>query len=150
MTFRYRALDPSGDMQFGRGGALFLVDSPAAVAQSILTRLNLWQGEWWLDLSEGTPWAQSVLGKPVGPGLPDAAIRARILGTPFVTRIDSYSAAYDSTARSLTINATVDTSFGQVIVTAALPMPPTTLDLGPPALPAPPATTTAALPPKRG
>jgi hypothetical protein len=116
MTFRYRTLDASYDMTFGRGGANFLVDSPAAVAQSILTRLLLWQGEWYLDLLDGTPWMQQILGKPRQPGLPDAAIRARILGTAYVTQITDYASVFESTARSLTISAKVFTAFGPVTV----------------------------------
>lgn len=114
MTFRYRALDANGDMTFGRGAANFLVDSPAAVAQAILTRLNLWTGEWWLDLSIGTPWLQQILGKPRGPGSPDAAIRQRILTTPYVTNLTDYASNYNPTNRSWVVSCKVFTAFGQV------------------------------------
>ena len=113
--FRYRTLDASGDMQFGRGGGNFLVDSPQAVAQAILTRLSLWAGEWFLDLTEGTPWMQQILGKPRQPGSnPDTAIRTRILGTPYVRRITDYASAYNSTTRRWAVACQVYTAFGQV------------------------------------
>ena len=57
---------------------------------------------------------QQVLGKPRQPGLPDAAIRARILSTPFVTRLYDYASGYNATARSLTISCKIITAFGQV------------------------------------
>lgn len=101
-------------MTFGRGGANFLVDSPTAVAQAVLTRLRLWQGEWWLDLSSGTPWLQQILGERRQPGAPDAAIRARIMGTPFVTRIEDYASAYNSTNRTFVVSAKIWTAFGVV------------------------------------
>jgi hypothetical protein len=120
MTFRYRRLSPEGDMQFGRGIQNFLVDSPAAVAQAIMTRLNLWTNEWFLDLSAGTPWMQQVLGKPRQPGSsPDAAIRSRILGTPYVTRITNYASNFNSTNRSWTVSCRVFTAFGSVTTAPA-------------------------------
>jgi hypothetical protein len=114
MTFRYRALDASLDMTFGRGIGNMLIDSPAAVAQAILTRLCLWTGEWWLDLDEGTPWMQQILGKPRGYGSPDAAIQTRILGTPYVTRITDYASNYNPANRSWIVGCKVFTAFGQV------------------------------------
>ena len=53
---RNRAMDANGDYQFGRSG-LFLVDSPAGVAQAIKTKLLLAAGEWFLDADEGTPYS---------------------------------------------------------------------------------------------
>jgi hypothetical protein len=117
--FRYRTLDENYDMMFGRGGYNFLVDNPTAVAQSVLTRLQLWMGEWWLDLNAGTPWLQQVLGKPRGPGSPDAALRARISGTPFVTRLYDYASSSNTTARTFTVSCKVNTAFGPVLVAPA-------------------------------
>jgi hypothetical protein len=124
--FRYRRLSNTpngGDMQFGHGAADFLVDSSAAVAQAIYTRLMLWQGEYWLNLLAGTPWYQQILGKPRGPGAPDAAIRARIAGTPFVVRIINYGSAFNPTNRSWTVGAQVDTTFGRIDLNFVLPVP---------------------------
>jgi hypothetical protein len=127
MTFRYRQLDYNlanpqavgGDMTFGRGGFNFLVDNPTAVAQAVLTRLNLWMGEWFLNRQSGTPWLQQILGHSPARGLPDAAIRARILGTPFVTRMESYSSEYNSTYRTFVVSCQLYTAFGQVTTAPA-------------------------------
>lgn len=122
---RYRTLDANLDMTFGEGGTNFLINSPAAVGQLVYTRLLLLQGEWFLDIFEGTPYATQILGK--GTSLTyDNAIRARILGTEGVLRIT----AYDSNLvnRALTVEATIDTLYGE----ANLPI--TTLGL-PPVIP---------------
>ena len=116
MTFKYRALDADGDYSFGHSEADFLKDSPAAVAQAVKTRLLLWQGEWFLDLSEGTPWNQQILANS-RPGTRDAAIRNRILGTPFVTRILDYASSVDVKSRSFTVSCKIDTAFGEASVT---------------------------------
>jgi hypothetical protein len=92
---RFRALDANGDYSGGRGQGNFLINSPACVAQSVLTRLKLWQGQWFLDLTEGTPWLQQILGKTSKQAY-DLAIRARVLGTQGVTAITSYSSTLDT------------------------------------------------------
>jgi len=60
---RYRRLTAAGDMNFGSQQADFLRDTPETVAQAVLTRLRLWLGEWFIDLTTGTPYQQAVLGK---------------------------------------------------------------------------------------
>ena len=109
---RYRALSLSGDYTFGAGLANFLINTPAAVAQSVKTRLLLWQGQWFLDTTIGTPWLTDVLGKNTQ-SLYDRAIRTVILETIGVTSIENYSSTFDSTARTLTVTMTLNTIYGQ-------------------------------------
>lgn len=115
---RYRALSPDGDYTFGQGSANFLIDSPEAVAQSVLTRLLLWQGEWFLDVTAGTPWLQGILGTGTKP-LYDLLIRQRVTDTLGVTGIASYSSQLD-VERGLSVTMTIDTEFGQAKVNTVL------------------------------
>jgi hypothetical protein len=110
---RVRALDANGDMMFGHSLADFLVDSPQAVLQCVLTTLKLYQGEWFLDTTAGTPWNTQVLGAGTQ-SLYDNAIRSSILSVTGVTGISSYSSSFDATTRRLTVTAVVETQFGQV------------------------------------
>lgn len=117
---RYRALSvPDRDYTFGQAQANFLVNSPAAVAQSVLTRLLLFTGEWFLNLAEGMPWSISVLGKGTK-ALYDQAIQQRVLATQNVLSIDAYASSLDDTTRSLSVEMTITTSFGQVNVQVIL------------------------------
>lgn len=104
-------MSATGDMQFGQGGANFLANSSAAVAQLIGTRLKLWQGEWFLDTLAGTPWLQQIIGKNTQL-LYDEAIRETILLTPGVVGLVSYASSFDHALRTLTVTATVDTIYG--------------------------------------
>lgn len=113
---RYRKLDPAGDYTFGHSQTDFLVDSPEAVAQAILTRLNLSTGEWFLNTSDGTPMDQ-ILGTGHQTTF-DQAIKDRILNTPGVIGITSYFSTIDSVVRSIRISATVDTLYGVATVTS--------------------------------
>ncbi len=117
---RYRALSPTGDFTFGQGKANFLVDSPATVGQAILTRLRLWTGEWFLDLTEGTPWLTGILGRN-GTGAADLAIQNRILGTPGVVSIVSYSSYLNPATRQFTVSGVVvQTQYGAITVTQGI------------------------------
>lgn len=112
---KQRALDLLGDFTFGLGRP-FLSNSPACVAQAILTRLRLEVGEWFLDNQDGTDYKRIVgYNNFVGR---DLAIRARILDTPGVTRIAKYNSTI-SVARRMVVNATVDTAYGrtQIVTT---------------------------------
>jgi hypothetical protein len=104
----YRTLDANGDYVIGRT----LVDSPEAVAQAVKTRLLLWQGEWFLDITDGTPYMQGILGHNRNY---DFAIKARILNTPGVTEITSYSSGI-SPNRALSVTCTINTAYGPATV----------------------------------
>jgi hypothetical protein len=116
---RYRRLSASGDYMFGRGGANFWVNEPGAVAQAILTRLKLLQGEWFLDSTAGTPYATSILGTGKS-ALRDLAIQQEILQTNGAQSIDQYSSEFDPIKRLFSVQATVTTIFGQTQVQTSL------------------------------
>jgi hypothetical protein len=113
---RYRQLTTSGDYVAAQP---FLIDTPQTVAQAILTRLKLWQGEWFLDITDGTPYLQSILGKPYALN-PDVYIKQRILTTPEVTSILSYTSNFDGGTRAYTFSATVATAYGTATVSGTL------------------------------
>lgn len=116
---RYRALDAAGDGTFASGFTQFLVNSPAAVGQAVLTRLLLLTGEWFLDTSEGTPYSTDILGTGTQTTY-DLAIQDRILNTEGVVGIVNYSSVNPAGTRRLTVQATIDTIYGQTEITANL------------------------------
>src|SRR5438270_11050885 len=88
---RYRKLHPvTGDMMFGSGQSDFWRDQPEAVAQSVLTRLMLWYGTWFADMSEGTPWQTEVLGERTRQTR-DVMLRTRVNETDGVSGIVQYA-----------------------------------------------------------
>jgi len=116
---RYRRLSASGDYVFGQGASEFLIDTPDAVAQAVLTRLRLATEEWFLDLNEGTPYSTEILGENTQP-LYDQAIRDRILGTSGVTGIQDYASYLDTSTRALTVTCSINTLYGAVTITESL------------------------------
>lgn len=109
---RYRKLDKNGDMCFGGGRGDFYVDTPEMVAQSVKTRLCLWLEEWFLDVTDGTPWAQLVLGRHTEQTFA-IALKKRILGTQGVKSIESIEFLNDKDTRHLTMHCVLNTDFGK-------------------------------------
>lgn len=107
----YRQLDAQGDYQLG----VFLSNSPATVAQAVQTRLLLWRGEWFLDVTDGTPYMQDILGHGTNY---DLEIQDRILGTTGVLEITSYSSSVVN--RALSVQCTLKTLYG--VVSLGIPL----------------------------
>ncbi len=106
------ALDKNYEPIFASQQAL-LTDLEA-VAQTIGTRLRLFQGEWWESLTEGTPLFQSILGEGRQLTAVAAVLRQRILSTPYVTSISNVSISLNR--RALSYSCSVQTVFGPITV----------------------------------
>lgn len=110
-----RVLDPvTGDIvtsgvQFTSG-----VDE---VAQTVKTRLHLFYGEYFRDITDGTPWWEVILGKGGSLSSKEAAIKNRIVRTEGVVRLTSFSTTFDINTRVYTINAGILTVYGETELT---------------------------------
>ena len=112
---RYRKRDENGDYVFGhsQGDFLFEVD---AVAQAGTTRLELWLGTWWEDLTDGTPYYQKILGTRGDTKNLQAImdiLQGRILGTKGVTAIKNTVLQWFSDTRQLTYSGTINTEYSE-------------------------------------
>lgn len=116
---RYRKLSEDGDYTFGNGQANFFRDTPAAVGQAVKTRLMLWLTEWFLNVEEGTPYLQGVIGKH-DEQTRDSVIRARILGTQGVSAITDFESIIDPDNRKLNLSVTIDTIYGETTIQTAV------------------------------
>jgi len=106
-------LDANLDYSFGQGQGNFLTNVPEAVAQYVLTRLNLWQGNWFYDTSIGVPWATEVLGERTQQTR-DVVVQAAITQTPGVLDLADYVSVVAPVERRFAAAATIDTIYGQV------------------------------------
>lgn len=116
---RYRRLDNNGDYVFGQGDSNFIQNTPATVGQAVKTRLQLQEGEWFLDVTVGTPYSSAIMGTGTI-SLYDSAIQNVILSTPGVTGIAAYSSGVDPLNRQASINCTIDTIYGQTTIQTTL------------------------------
>lgn len=110
-SFANRALDANGDVLFGNGRGSYLISTPAAVAQAVLTRLELNLGEWFLDTTDGTAWQTGVLGNYTRQTR-DLIVQQRVGGTPYLTAIASYQSVFNGNTRAWSASMVINTMFG--------------------------------------
>lgn len=115
---RYRKLDQNGDYVYGNGQNDFFKDTPETVGQAVKTRLLLWLEEWFLDVDEGTPWLQGVIGKH-SELTRETVLRTRILNTQGVTQITSFDGVIDPENRKLNLSVSIDTIYGETTIQVA-------------------------------
>lgn len=112
----YLRLDSNNDPVFDPDAELSNID---AVAQAILTRLKLFQGEWWSNLNDGTPMFQEIIGQRAsqsGLQIMALALSNRIAGTPYVSGVQDVNISFNAKNRTLSFSCTALTSFGNVPV----------------------------------
>ena len=112
---KYRKLDENGDYVFGNNSYDY-IEKDEAIAQAIKTKLYLFYGEWWEDISLGLPMFQSILGQVSNNNLRQTVIllcAEQINLVEGVISVDSISV--DISARKLGLTIDVTTENGTTI-----------------------------------
>lgn len=108
-----RKLDENGDI--ATSGQMFLMGA-YEIEQTIRTRLRLFLGEYFRDITDGTPWFEQILGKGTSLDAREAALRNRIARSPGVVRLTSFKTDFNINTRTYTVTCSVMTSYGIVTV----------------------------------
>lgn len=109
---RYRKLDENGDYSFGQGSLNFFINTPAAVAQAVETTLRLFLGEWYLNVNDGTPYLEGVVGMH-SKAEADATLQQVIGNVQGVQNIVNFASELDPHTRKYsTISGTLNTIYG--------------------------------------
>lgn len=109
-----RALDRNNDLIIS-GGRIAVVTDGAEVVQHVRTRLQFYMEEWFLDLSAGVPYFQSVFVKPVNLANIESIFKTKILQTPGVRKLLEFNMTYDGgSSRKLTVSFSAETTFGLI------------------------------------
>lgn len=106
-------------MRFGNQQGDFWRDRAEGVAQVIGTRLQLWRGEWFLDVDEGTAYLGGVLGERTHRTI-EPTLRTRIAGAPGFASFDYFDLVLDGNTRTASLEARVETVYGLATVTAEI------------------------------
>ncbi len=106
-----RAIDPTtGDIVTSGQQFITGVDE---IAQTVTTRLRLFLGEYFRDVTDGTPWFEQILGKGSSLQAKEAALKNRIVQTDGVIRLTSFSTDFDIATRNYVVSAGILTAFGE-------------------------------------
>lgn len=114
-----RALTPDGDIV--TSGQHFIKEE-FDIGQTVQTRLLLFLGEYFRDITDGTDWFGQVLTKQGTIDQSDALVQQRIIETDGVIRLLAFSTDFNIAARRYAVTAEVLTDFGTITVqTEGLP-----------------------------
>lgn len=105
-----RCLDNNGDIV--TSGEQQFITGKVEVAQTVQTRLALYLGEYFRDITDGTPWYEQILGKFTSLDTAEAVLRVRIANTPNVVRLTSFSTDFNITSRRYSVTAGILTTYG--------------------------------------
>jgi hypothetical protein len=100
------ALDSDNDLFLLNGDIAVIIAAPEA-GQDIKTKLQTFQGEYFINTTFGVPYYQTIFQKPANIGIFDTAIRSMILSSPEVAKITKYQSAINSFKREYTVTFTV-------------------------------------------
>ena len=109
-----RALDANGDIM--TSGVQFITGQNE-IAQTIQTRLRLFLGEYFRDITDGTPWFEQILGKATNMNAREAALRQRVANTKGVIRLTAFTTDFNIDEKTYTVSVSVLTQYGILEVT---------------------------------
>lgn len=117
---RVRKLDENGDLVTS---GIIWNEGQYTIAQTIKTRLKLFLGEYFRDITQGVPWFEKedgsygILQKGYTLEQVEALLRNTISETDGVLTILSFNLDFDDNKRELTVSTIVATQYGNVEVT---------------------------------
>lgn len=88
------------------------VEGRESVAQGVRARLRMFLGESFIDITQGTPWFQRILGK-TPQDVAETNIKRRILAAPGVDRIRQFNFDSDRQERLYQISTVIQTESGE-------------------------------------
>ena len=108
------AIDPvSHDLVFD-GQHFATVEGRQAVAQRLLVKFSMFEGEWFLDLDAGIPYRDEILVKNPDINLVGTVLRREILSTEGVTGLREFDISFDSARRELSLSFVAETDEGDL------------------------------------
>ncbi len=108
-----RLLDSDGDIT--TSGQQFTTEVEE-IAQTVQTRLRLFLGEYFRNVTEGTPWWESILGKQGTLSSKEAILKNRAIRTEGVTGLAKFTTDFDINTRAYTVKAVILTQYGSIEV----------------------------------
>lgn len=96
-------LDAFGDLDLSTND-LVLLEGADAIAQHLLLRLNIFQGEWFLDQRIGIPYYEQILIKSPNLIAVRGIFRQAITSTPGVEQLERIDLDFDRSRRELSLS----------------------------------------------
>ena len=110
-----RRIDENGDFVFGHGSADYLTGDPA-IALLIEQRLQLWLGEWFLDVTAGVNWWMILGSRPPALILAEQEIRECVAATEGVAQVNSLTVTFSHQTFIAGVSGSVTTVNSNVLL----------------------------------
>ena len=107
--------DSSGDLDLSGPDLQVTPSLETFVAQGLSESFQFWQGEWYLDLREGFPYFQEVIGDKVDRDLLQGLLRSAALKTSGVASVEGIALTFGGASRTLTARVQVRATDGEVV-----------------------------------
>ena len=85
------------------------------VTQKLKIRLNMFLGEWYLNINKGIPYFEEILVKDPNLNFIEDLLKTEIVSIPEIDILEKFEIEYDSLTRELIITFIVRTIDGDVI-----------------------------------
>jgi len=102
----------TNDIVLDTDDGLFMIDNAERVAQQIVIALRFWYGEWFLDITDGTPYSEYILVKNPNMSHIRQILTERIQSVEGVVAVQSINLDFNRQARTLTVDYTANTNYG--------------------------------------
>lgn len=110
-----------GDIYVGPDSGIRLTNSLAEDVQNyLLISLRLFKGEWYLDLTQGIPYFQNILGKKISLQIVTQIFKSAILKCPGIQSLDSIDTRRLE-ARAIQLVFSVTLQDGKILTSSDFP-----------------------------
>ncbi len=93
-----------GDIYLKNGTVELATSLLDVVAQELRIRLNFFLGEWFLDVTQGIPYFQTILGQKTPIGIVSQIFKKAISTCPGVANVDDFNVSFNGNSRLMTLN----------------------------------------------
>lgn len=104
------------DLLISNRDLVVIQDTTNAIVQRLIVKLQFFKGEWFLNKQFGIPYNQTIFTKGVTKAQVDSIFRNKILSTPGVVELITFSSTLNTSNRSYTSSFSCRASTGDTII----------------------------------
>ncbi len=105
-----------GEPELDASGNIRWIEGIESLAENIDQRYQLFYGKYFMNTTEGVPYLEDILKKPVDPDFAASILNAEALKEPQAESIAEVSASLDPNTRVFSYNSTINSTVGIVEV----------------------------------
>ena len=97
-------------------GNIKIIEGLESLSENLDQRFQLFQGKYFMDITQGVPYFEEILKKPVDPDLAATVLNAEVLKESEVTNVKNVTAGLDRNTRQFSYSVIIESIFGETEV----------------------------------